>query len=146
MSYVNSPKIEYTPDGRPPERRNWRRLSIRIGIFLIFVLALALNLYSFRAGNVLNWLAGTDGAVQGIVVDAQGQPIASAEITLASSPDARTSTQEDGSFNLTNIPTGDQYLIVAHQGIGQGYVVTIQANGLTQLGALSYEAMPAVWE
>ncbi|MBK8987428.1 MAG: carboxypeptidase regulatory-like domain-containing protein [Chloroflexi bacterium] len=145
MSYVNSPKVEYTPDGRPPERKDWRHLSIRLGILFIFILGLALNLYAFKAGNLVNLAAGTNGVAQGIILDTQGQPIPNATIALASAPEARTSTQADGSFTLENIPTGDQYLIVVHNGIGEGFVVAIQPAGVTQIGTLSYEAKPAVW-
>lgn len=145
MSYVNSPKVQYTPDGRPPERRNWRHLIIRGGIFAIFILGLALNLYAFKTGNLLNLLAGTNGVVQGVVVDAQGQPLAEATITLAAAPETQAITLPDGSFSLSNVPTGSQYLIVASEGVGQGYVITIQANGATQVGTLGYEALPEIW-
>lgn len=145
MSYVNSPKVQYTPDGRPPERRNWRRLLIRGGILTIFILGLVLNLYAFKTGNLLNLLAGTNGVVQGTIINIQGQPIAGATITLASAPETQASTQPDGSFNLSNVPTGDQYLIVASEGVGQGYVITIQTDGVTQVGALRYEALPEAW-
>jgi hypothetical protein len=145
MSYVNSPKVEYTPDGRPPERKDWRRIIIRSGIFIIFILALALNLYAFKAGNVLNFLAKTNGVVEGMIVNTEGQPLAGATITLASAPETQAITLADGGFSLKNVPTGSQYLIVASEGIGQGYVITIEANGVTQAGILSYEALPAVW-
>jgi len=145
MSYVNSPKVQYTPDGRPPERKNWRRLLLRGSIVIIFVAGLALNLYAFQAGNLFNRLSGTDGVVQGVVVNAQGQPLVGAVVTLASAPESQASSLPDGSFNLSNVPTGSQYLIVASGGVGQGYVVTVQGDSVTQVGPLVYEAMPEVW-
>ncbi len=145
MSYVNSPKIEYSPDGRPPERKDRRRQAVRIAIFIILIISIGINIYAFRAGNLINRVAGTDGIVQGVVVDDQGNPIAQAEISLAAAPEALAITQPDGTFTLANIPTGDQYLIVVSQGVGQGYVITIQTDDVTQLGTISYEAKPPVW-
>jgi len=145
MSYVNSPKVQYTPDGRPPERKNWRRLVLRGGIVIIFVVALAVNLYAFQAGNLLNRLSGTDGVVQGVVVNAQGQPLAGATVSLASAPESQASSLPDGRFQLSNVPTGSQYLIVASEGVGQGYVITVQNDSATQVGPIVYEAMPEVW-
>ncbi len=145
MSYVNSPKVEYSPDGRPPERKDRRRQAIRLTILVVFFVSLGLNIYAFRASNLINRVVGTDGTVQGVVVDDQGNPIAQAEISLAAAPEALAITQPDRTFTLANIPTGDQYLIVVSQGVGQGYVITIQTNDVTQLGTISYEAKPAVW-
>ena len=145
MSYVNSPKVEYTPDGRPPERRDWRHLSIRLGILFIFILGLVLNLYAFKTGNLVNLVAGTNGVAQGIILDTEGHPISDATITLASAPEARANTQADGSFVLENVPTGDQYLIVVHNGVGEGFVVSIEQAGVTQIGTLNYRAKPAIW-
>ncbi|MBP6470955.1 MAG: carboxypeptidase regulatory-like domain-containing protein [Chloroflexi bacterium] len=145
MSYVNSPKIEYSPDGRPPERKDRRRQAVRIAIFIVLIISIGINIYAFRAANLINRVAGTDGIVQGVVVDDQGNPIAQAEISLAAAPEAQAITQADGTFTLANIPTGDQYLIVVSQGVGQGYVITIQTDNVTQLGTISYEAKPPVW-
>lgn len=145
MSFVKSPKVEYTPDGKPPERRDWRRILLRAGILALFLLALFLNLYAFRAGNVVNVVAGTNGIAHGMVVDEQGNPIAEALITLAMAANARAFSDENGRFELTNIPTGPQYLMVIHQGIGEGFVVEIQPNSVTEVGTLTYTAKPAVW-
>lgn len=145
MSYVNSPKIEYSPDGRPPERKDRRRQAVRIAIFIVLIISIGINIYAFRAGNLINRVAGTDGIVQGVVVDDQGNPIAQAEISLAAAPEALAITLPDGTFTLANIPTGDQYLIVVSQGVGQGYVITIQTDDVTQLGTISYDAKPPVW-
>lgn len=88
MSYVNSPKVEYSPDGRPPERKDRRRQAIRLAILVVFFVSLGLNIYAFRASNLINRVVGTDGTVQGVVVDDQGNPIAQAEISLAAAPEA----------------------------------------------------------
>lgn len=145
MLLVKSPKVEYSPDGKPPERKDWRRIIMRAGLGLLFVLSVALNLYAFGAGNIANLLAGTNGVAEGIVLDEEGNPIAAAEITLAAAPNARTFTSPDGTFTLSNIPTGPHYLIVVHRNIGEGFVVNIESNGVTQVGSLTYTAMPAEW-
>lgn len=146
MSFVNSPKVEYSADGKPPDRKNWKRIIIRSSILALLIVSIGLNLYAFVFSNAANQIAGTDGHVQGVVQDAQGRPLANAEITLASYPAVIVQTDNNGNFDLQNIPTGAQYLIVIHKGIGQGYVIEIAANTLTSLEPLVYNSKPAVWE
>lgn len=146
MSFTNSPKVVYSTDGKPPDRKNWRRILVRGGLILLFFIVLGMNIYTFFAGNVANQIANTDGQVQGVVQDKQGQPIANAEITLASHPKAIAQTDANGRFDLLNIPTGPQYLLVIHQEIGQGFVVDIDNDGVTSLEPLIYYEKPAVWE
>jgi hypothetical protein len=146
MSFVNSPKVEYSADGKPPDRKNWKRILIRSGLLALFIASIGLNLYAFVFSNAANRIAGTDGHIQGIVQDAQGRPIANAEITLASYPSVIIQTDSNGQFDMTNIPTGAQYLIVIHEGIGQGFVIEVAANTLTPLEPLVYNSKPAVWE
>lgn len=146
MSFTNSPKVEYSTDGKPPDRKNWPRILIRGGLALLFFIILGMYVYTFFAGNVANRIANTDGQVEGVVQDEQGQPIADAEITLASYPEAIAQTDANGRFNLLNIPTGEQYLLVIHQEIGQGFVVNINSDGVTPLDPLIYNEKPAVWE
>jgi hypothetical protein len=138
--------VEYSADGKPPDRKNWRRILIRGGLFALLIFGLGLNLYAIIAGNAINRLAGTDGRIQGMVLDEQGQPLADAEITLASYPTAVAQTDANGQFDLPNVPSGPQYLIVAHEGIGQGFVIEVNANDPTFLDPLTYDAKPAVWE
>ena len=146
MSFTKSPKVAYSADGKPPDRKNWRRIFVRGGLTLLFFIVLGINLYAFFAGNVVNRIANTDGRVEGVVQDELGQPIADAEITLASYPEAIAQTDVNGRFNLLNIPTGTQYMLVIHQEIGQGFVVNINGDGVTSLDPLIYNEKPAVWE
>ena len=146
MSFTNSPKVAYSTDGKPPDRKNWRRILVRGGLVLFFLIVLGINLYAFFAGNVANRVANTDGQIQGLVQDEQGQPIADAEITLASYPSAIAQTDTNGRFDLLNVPTGAQYLLIVHQEIGQGFVVDVNSDGVTSLDTLVYDAKPAVWE
>jgi len=146
MSLTDSPKIVYSADGKPPDRKNWRRILVRGGLVLFFFIVLAINLYAFLAGNVANHIANTDGQIQGIVQDEQGQPIVNAEITVASYPSAIAQTDTNGRFTLSNVPTGAQYLLIVHQEIGQGFVIEVNSDGVTSLDPLVYDAKPAVWE
>jgi hypothetical protein len=58
MSFVNSPKVQYSPDGKPPERKDWQRTAVRLSLLLLLLIGLALNLYAFEAGNVANITPG----------------------------------------------------------------------------------------
>ena len=146
MSLVNSPKVEYSADGKPPDRKNWRRILIRGGLFALLIFGLGLNLYAIVAGNAINRIAGTDGRIQGVVQNQEGQPLADVEVTLASFPSVVAVTNAEGQFDLSNVPSGPQYLIVAREGIGQGFVIEVNANDPTLLDPLTYDAKPAVWE
>ncbi|NKQ35930.1 MAG: carboxypeptidase regulatory-like domain-containing protein [Chloroflexi bacterium] len=146
MSLVNSPKVEYSADGKPPDRKNWRRILIRGGLFALLIFGLGLNLYAIIAGNAINRIVGTDGRIQGVVLDEEGQPLAGAEITLASYPAAVAQTDANGRFDLSDIPSGVQYLIVVYDDIGQGFVVEVNEGGAALPDPLVYDAKPAVWE
>lgn len=145
MSFVNSPKVQYSPDGKPPERKNWQRTAVRISMLLLLFIGVALNLYAFEAGNIANVVSGTNGFVRGIVLDQQGNPVPNAEITLATTPNLRVLTEADGRFELNNVPTGPQYLIVVYQGVGEGFVVDVTPNEVTEVGSLPHTAKPAEW-
>ena len=146
MFNAKSPKMVYSPDGKPPERRDWQTVVVRAALVISFVVAIGINAYAFWASNVVNVLRSSTGTVQGLVLDEYGQPIANAEIRFASAPDMVGTTNEAGQFELTNVPTGAQYLIVVHRGIGEGFVVSIKANGVTQIETLQYTARPAEWQ
>lgn len=141
MGLASSPKPEYSVDGKPRERTPWRQRAVRWIIIALLLLGAGLNLYVWIAGNIGNRLAGTDGLVSGLVVDAQNQPISGALVFLVSAPDLTATTNAEGVFSLSNAPTGQQILIVVVNEIGQEYPVTLQSGVSTDVGALSYVAV-----
>lgn len=143
MSLSNSPKINYDSSGKPPERRNWQRPLLRITFFILLLAGIGLNIYAFLANNTANRLAGTDGQLSGLVQDEGGQPIPDAIVFIAASPNVTTTTGTDGRFQLTNIATGEQYLVVVYNEIGQGYVVDVSPEAAE--AAYTYSARPRVW-
>jgi len=82
------------------------------------------------------------GTVRGVVVNAQGRPLADAWIFLASAPQLECRTQTDGSFELAEVPQGRQYVIVAVNKRGQEHRIWMSPAGDTvDLGTVKFEAV-----
>lgn len=52
MKFVDSPKIEYQPDGLPRARENKRPFYFRLLVGIVLFLALGLNIYVFVRADV----------------------------------------------------------------------------------------------
>jgi hypothetical protein len=139
---VNSPQIKYTADGKPRERLGCGSQITRGLTLALFLIALAIVAYPFVTTNLFSQVVRTDGAVRGIVVNAQNQPISDASLFLVAAPSTMVNTNTDGSFALDNVPSGDQVVIVVVDEIGQEFPVNIASGKITELGALSYIAPP----
>ncbi|MBI5304026.1 MAG: carboxypeptidase regulatory-like domain-containing protein [Chloroflexi bacterium] len=142
MSFVNSPAVQYTTDGKPRERLGCGSQVARVLTVVLMVLALALVAYPLLGTNLASRVARSDGAVRGVVVGAQEQPLAEAQVFLVAAPDVTVTTQADGRFALDALPSGAQVLIVVVNEIGQEYPVNILSGAITEVGVLAYLAPP----
>lgn len=142
MSFVNSPQIKYSADGKPRERLGCGSQIARGLTLALFLIALVILAYPFVTTNLFNRVIRTDGAVRGVVVNAQNQPLFDASLFLVAAPSTIVNTNADGSFALDNVPGGSQVVIVVVNEIGQEFPVIIESGKITELGALSYIAPP----
>ncbi len=142
MSFVNSPQVKYSADGKPRERLGCGSQITRGLTLALFLIALAFIAYPFVTTNLFNRVIRTDGAVRGIVVNAQNKPISDASLFLVAAPDSIVTTQADGSFVLDNVPGGTQVVIVVVNEIGQEFPVNIESGRITEIGSLAYVAPP----
>lgn len=142
MSFVNSPQIKYSADGKPRERLGCGSQVMRGLTILFAILALGLLVYSSLGTNLASWVVRRDGAVHGVVVNANKQPLANAQVFLVAAPDQLVNTASDGTFALDALPSGAQVLIVVMNEIGQEYPVKILSGSVTDVGALAYVAPP----
>lgn len=142
MSFVNSPQVKYAVDGKPRERLGCGSQVTRgLTIFLILIVV-GLVGYSWLGTNLSSRLVRRDGAIRGMVVNAQRQPLAQARVFLVAAPERETYTLADGSFVFDAIPSGAHVLIVVLNEIGQEFPVTILSGTVTDVGALAYVAPP----
>jgi len=139
MSLVNSPKVEYAADGKPPERGAARRLVLRVALIVLLATAVGINVYVWIQGNVVNRLAGSDGVVQGQVLLPDGKPLANAEVFLDAAPQVIARTDADGYFVLKNIPTGEQTLLVGFEDRAVELELVVGQGSPTELGPIMYE-------
>lgn len=137
MSFNRSPSLkDYYVDGvtpRPPDKQRRKRIWIMIGVLASIVLILGVvNLSQTYATNLLS----STGAIQGSVVDENGNPVEAQIYILGTNIQGRA--DQDGAFYLDGIPAGNQAVAVAHRGSGGEHPVTVRAGQTSKLGELRF--------
>ena len=140
MKLVNSPKVEYQPDGLPRARESKRPFFFRILVGIALLLALGLNLYVFLRADVAAMVMQQTSGAEGMVIDAENRPLPHVLIFSAELPDISTTTDENGRFLLNNLPAGINRLVVVRNNVGQEFYVTLTADKTTRLDYLSFTA------
>lgn len=140
MKFVNSPKVEYHPDGLPQARASKRPFIFRIVIGVTLLLAVALNLYVLVQADLASPFAKNDSAAEGIVIDEENHPLANVLVFSADVPALSTTTDENGRFLLNNLPSGVNRLVVVRNNVGQEFYVTLTPNKVTQIENLNFLA------
>lgn len=138
MDIVDSPRPEYTHDGKPQERPGNLTIIRRVLIGGVLVISLILNIVLWSAGRPL--AADDPGVLQGTVVNADGIPVAGALVFLSGAPEQMVTTASNGTFLLENAPSGRQTLVVVRSEIGQTYAVELTENAVNKAGTLSHNA------
>lgn len=138
MDFVDSPRPEYTNDGKPRERTSNLTIIRRLLIGTVLVISLILNIILWSAGRPL--AANDPGVLRGTVVTTTGAPVAGALVFLSDAPERMVTTNSDGAFLLENAPSGPQTLVVVRNEIGQTYGVELTANVINEAGRLSHNA------
>jgi len=77
------------------------------------------------------------GSVSGIVVNQMATPVAADVFLLKSN--LSTTADKNGSFVLSDIPSGTQKIIVAYDGMGHEIPVNIEAGKTVDLGQIQVE-------
>lgn len=103
---------------------------------LIVVLAGVVLILVFRnlvTSDLTAPLRGT-GAVRGVAIDALGKPL-NGNVLVEGTP-IQAKTMADGSFELKNIPAGQQLIVVADAVSGREFPVSIKAGQTTDMGKI----------
>ncbi len=140
MKFVNSPKVEYQPDGLPRARVSKRPFIFRVIIGITIFLALSLNLYVFMRADITTIALDNNSGAEGMVLDAENRPLSNVLVFSAEFPAVSTTTDEDGRFQLDRLPAGVNQLIVVRNNVGQEFYVTLNDNQMTRVDYLSFTA------
>ena len=140
MKFVNSPKVEYQPDGLPRARESKRPFYMRLFIGIVLFLALGLNLYVFLQADVTSLTLKNNSGAEGMVIDGENRPVPDVLVFSANAPTVSTNTDENGRFLLNNLPPGVNRLVVVRGNVGQEFYVTLAEGKVTRVDYLSFTA------
>ena len=127
-------EAEVNKEAQQKPRRN-RKKTISI-ILILGVIAAGLVLFDMfstqnsSSGNAM-------GAISGTVVNKQHTPVAADIFVLKD--DSSTVADKNGEFLLKNVPTGDQKVIIAWQGMGKEIPVSINSYETLNIGTVEVE-------
>lgn len=137
-----SPSLEEYRKGLPVEKKDVSGNSsrrFRVLLVVMIVLVLVLGAVNFFQSPTAKMLAGT-GSIQGVVMTKEGKPL-NAEIFIVGTK-WQTSTNSDGKFFLT-LPAGSYSLVVARNGMGNEYPITVQRRKVQDLGKIILVSTPS---
>jgi hypothetical protein len=140
MKFVNSPKIEYQPDGLPRARESKRPFYFRLLIGFVLFLAVGLNLYVFVQADIASLTLKNNSGAEGMVVDGENRPMPNVMVFSASAPTISVTTDENGRFLLNNLPPGVNRLVVVRNNVGQEFYVTLAEGKVTRVDYLNFTA------
>ena len=135
MGMDESPALESYAEGLPPPPSDSTagRCWLRVVVAALALVAVGLIAFGALRDSADAWLRGT-GVVTGTVVDAANAPV-TAEVYVVQS-DIEGVTDNQGRFELVGVPAGERSIVVAYQGMGHEFPITVVAGGTVDLGAI----------
>lgn len=140
MKFVNSPKVEYQPDGLPRAQESKRPFYFRLLVGTVLFLALGFNVYVFVRTDVSAMAIQNNSGAEGIVIDGENRPIPDVLVFSAEVPTISTTTDANGRFLLHNLPAGVNQLVVVRNNVGQEFYVTLAEGKTTRVDYLNFTA------
>jgi hypothetical protein len=137
MTFADSPNVEYTPDGKPPESGVTKKIIVRAALVILLIAALVINLSVWNQYNVPAQIAKADGAIQGQVM-ASGRPLVNAEAFIAGAPSNIALSDSEGNFLLQGVPAGNQVLIIGYNSRGVDFSVSVMNGETTDVGPVIF--------
>lgn len=138
MPTENSPSIDQFAQGMPPEPAPIApaRRRTRIIIGLLAAAVLVMFLITLLQSTFGAQIAGK-GGIRGVVLDENGIPMQG--VIMLFGQDVQQATQPDGTFTLSNLPAGEQVVIVSSfMGEWREFPVTVIAGQVVDMGALQF--------
>jgi hypothetical protein len=117
----------------PPPPSPWKKRA-RIAMFalaglIVLLLVVRVSQSLISTANIGN---DTSGTVVGMVLDDSGRPVA-AELIIERT-ELSVFADADGRFELREVPTGPQFLVVGYQGFGAEYPIQVLVGQTTDVG------------
>lgn len=139
MSFEKPPSLndfdEIVPERRP--ELTAKQKSLRLLLLIFGVLVLVLGGLNLAKSDLTAALRGT-GAVRGLALDAQGQPLVGEVFVTGTRLVAKTNP--DGSFELKNVPAGQRSIVIADAVSGREFPILIQAGQTADLGTVQLKS------
>ena len=135
MPLEESPSLDqykqgFQLDNRKPQ--NTRRVAWIIIAILSFI-SISLATFIFINNQSFEKYAGT-GTVTGLVVGERNQPIEAKVLILGTEIEGESDIE--GFFEINEVPTGEQSVVVLYQGIGWENSITIISGQVTNIGRI----------
>lgn len=137
MKLEESPDIQDYQDPllKPLPDPNLQKRRFRIVLLIFLLITLGLSFVSLLQTKKISTVWGT-GSIRGVVLDPHGKPFM-AEIYVLGT-DVRSSTNPDGSFTISGIPSGERILVIADENIGNDYPVQVIAGKQIDIGEIRF--------
>ncbi len=137
MAFEKPPSLDNFQEIIPETKKNLspRQRRVMVLAVIIGILVLALGAVNLWKSEFTSGLRGT-GTIKGVAVDNQGQPFVGNIFVTGTSLTTRTNS--DGSFELANVPSGRQFVVVADSQSGREFPVNIFAGKITEMGTVLF--------
>lgn len=136
MNFEQSPSLKDFKNGLQEDLPLKKRLSLPQRVILVLlVTVIGLSVVVFVRSDNQQLVRGV-GSVRGTVVDEQGQPF-QAEIYVLGT-EILSKTDSNGYFEISSVPAGKQYLIVADERVGHEFQIAVLPGEVLDVGTLRF--------
>lgn len=136
MNFEQSPSLKDFKHGLQEDQPPKKRLTLpQLVILVLLVIVIALTVVAFVRSDSQQLVRGV-GSVRGSVVDEQGQPF-QAEIYILGT-EIFSKADSNGYFEISGIPAGKQYLIVADERVGHEFQIAVLPGEVLDVGILRF--------
>lgn len=136
MNFEQTPSLKDFKHGLQEDLPPKKRLSLpQLVILVLLVTVIGLSVIVFVRSDSLQLARGV-GSIRGIVVDERGQPF-QAEIYILGS-EIFSRADSNGYFEISGVPAGKQYLIVADERVGHEFQIAVLPGEVLDVGTLRF--------
>lgn len=143
MSTQESPSLEDfengLPNNLPKDRLSKQKIIVRSIIGILLVVLIVLTVVNLGKNDSVTNLLGK-GTVVGQVIDNKNQPIVADIVFIGL--EIKGKTNNEGYFEINNIPSGEQSVAILVESGGVEYPVLIEAGKTFDIGQVKIIATP----